>query len=171
MKRKPSYGDFGNIAEVYDKVRRDYPKAVTDFVLGFLPKVGGQKILDVGCGTGISTRRIFKNLKSGEIVGCDKDLKMLAIAKKYPEKITYIEASAEKMPNVIEEKFNQIEKYMLDEAIDRYKSKSISNLVPKNLKEKVYGILRQKFAMETQNGFVPREVEIRVVVGQKVAKS
>lgn len=103
--KNQGYGNFGVISENYDSARLSYPEEVIDFCLSFV-KEESSSILDLGCGTGISTRQLAERGKS--IVGCDKDQKMIEIAFKYPAKnISYVVAVAEELP-FGEEKFDLV---------------------------------------------------------------
>ncbi|MBI4896603.1 MAG: class I SAM-dependent methyltransferase, partial [Candidatus Aenigmarchaeota archaeon] len=67
-------------------------------------------ILDLGCGTGISTRQLTS--KKGVIIGCDRDAKMLNIALRYKRaNISYKRGAAEKLPFVSGE-FDAVTSFM-----------------------------------------------------------
>jgi SAM-dependent methyltransferase len=46
---------FGEVAETYDRVRPGYPSSLVDDVLEFACVGGGDRVLEVGCGTGKAT--------------------------------------------------------------------------------------------------------------------
>lgn len=84
------------MVKAYERARRPYPIEL----FKFLQKVISNKnplILDIGCGTGISTRQLAN---SGTTIGCDPDAIMIAAAKKHRDhrKIKYVIASAERLP-------------------------------------------------------------------------
>jgi ubiquinone/menaquinone biosynthesis C-methylase UbiE len=86
---------FGELVEAYAKGR----KVHADIVYNWLQKhVKKEKaVLDLGCGTGISTIPLFSRFD--EVRGCDHDPKMLAIAKKDPKYAAFFdEGSAYKLP-------------------------------------------------------------------------
>ena len=89
-------GKFGEFVKQYEKVRRPYPIEVFRFFKSLL-KTKKPLILDIGCGTGISTRQLAK---IGTVIGCDPDLKMLKAAKKDKSAGVkkYVVGLAEKLP-------------------------------------------------------------------------
>jgi len=87
-------GDFGKLAKDYKFIRPNYPIKVIKDIYSFV-KTSNPTILDLGCGTGISTRQMVKN--NSKVFGCDIDEKMLTNASK-DKNITYIKGSAEKLP-------------------------------------------------------------------------
>lgn len=46
---------FGEVAELYQRVRPEYPEALVDAVLAYGPVPAGGRMLEVGCGTGKAT--------------------------------------------------------------------------------------------------------------------
>lgn len=84
------------LAEDYASGRMNVPEAVLDFIFkGGIDKT--ERILDLGCGTGISTRQVAS--RAAEIVGCDPDLAMLQQAKSSGGKnISYMAGSATCIP-------------------------------------------------------------------------
>ncbi len=86
---------FGKLKEAYDQARRGYPIDVYNYLLGLLPDKS--VVLDVGCGTGISTRELAADFS--EVIGSDNDLEMLKVAEKYNSpNIKYVHASAQSLP-------------------------------------------------------------------------
>jgi len=66
-------------------------------VLELLRLEGGERVLDVGCGTGTLTRLIARNLasgKGGRAIGLDAATKMIAVAKRKATGIDNIEFDA-----------------------------------------------------------------------------
>lgn len=90
---KNALGKFGEFVEEYQKARRPYPPEVFTFLKSLL-KTKKPLILDLGCGTGISTRQLAK---VGSVIGCDPDLRMLEAAKKMGNQ-RYEVGSANKLP-------------------------------------------------------------------------
>lgn len=89
-------GTFGEFAKEYEKARRPYPVETFEFFARYVG-VRNPVILDMGCGTGISTRQLAHY---GKVIGCDPDPRMLRAAKKH-KKINgekYIVGTAERIP-------------------------------------------------------------------------
>src|SRR5262249_34679004 len=53
-----SVGRFDGLADLYDRYRPDYPAAAIDCLLAHCGLVSRDRLVDVGCGTGISSRRM-----------------------------------------------------------------------------------------------------------------
>ena len=87
-------GNFGKLAKNYKAVRSTYPVKIIKDIYSFI-KTKQPIVLDLGCGTGISTHQMVK--RGVEIIGCDIDAQMLSNAKK-DKSITYVRGSAEKLP-------------------------------------------------------------------------
>lgn len=89
-------GNFGLLVKNYVKARTGYPSEIFRYLKRLL-KVRKPLILDLGCGTGISTRQLAK---LGRVIGCDKDPIMLKYAKsvKGPGVKKYILAVADNLP-------------------------------------------------------------------------
>jgi ubiquinone/menaquinone biosynthesis C-methylase UbiE len=93
---KYKLGEFGAFVKQYEKARRPYPKEVFDFLEKNLAKKKSL-ILDLGCGTGISTRQLAK---LGSVVGCDPDPIMLRAANGH-KKINhekYVRGVSQRLP-------------------------------------------------------------------------
>ena len=92
------FGEFGKLAVQYDTFRPSYPKKAISFIYNTIG-VKQPDILDLGCGTGISTRQLAKN--KGLIVGYDADKQMLKVALQQNQNqsnISYRNGRAEKLP-------------------------------------------------------------------------
>jgi SAM-dependent methyltransferase len=68
---------FGDDAEQYDRVRPSYPTEMIDLLLGERPVT----VLDVGCGTGI-TSRLFSG-RGCTVIGVEPDPRMAAVARRH----------------------------------------------------------------------------------------
>lgn len=82
-------------AGLYDKSRPSYHAQALEYYHGQSPKVLYNKSLDVGCGTGQSSKAL--SLWSHEVVGIDSSQAMLDVAIQDP-KIHYRKADAENLP-------------------------------------------------------------------------
>jgi ubiquinone/menaquinone biosynthesis C-methylase UbiE len=89
-------GNFGKLVHNYTSARPEYPREAIGLVLKSIAQPN-PLILDLGCGTGISTRQLGK---AGAIVfGCDADMTMLdAAIKEQSKNVSYVYGSAEKIP-------------------------------------------------------------------------
>lgn len=79
----------------YEKARRGYPDKVYEYLKSLI-KTDMPTTLDVGCGTGISTRELRRHLF--EVIGSDKDDVMICTARKNSPEISYVIAPANKLP-------------------------------------------------------------------------
>lgn len=98
--------EFEDLAVQYDKFRPEYPDICYRMLHQYVDskeenKVGGRICLDVGCGTGIATRKLYNFFsEKNEIVGIEPCEDMIREAKKRNKegmKISYIKGRAEKL--------------------------------------------------------------------------
>lgn len=90
-------GNFGQMREAYAAARRGAPQKVLDCFWRLVSQPR-PRILDLGCGTGISTRQLAAR-REGRAVGADIDEKMLEKARELPAKnIEYVAAAAQRLP-------------------------------------------------------------------------
>ncbi|MFA5130950.1 MAG: class I SAM-dependent methyltransferase [Patescibacteria group bacterium] len=87
--------NFDVLSKDYDAARRGYPEELFRFLKGIVTDKKSQ-ILDVGCGTGISTRQLKHY--GYKAIGSDKGVEMIQIAKNRADGISYIVAPASKLP-------------------------------------------------------------------------
>ena len=66
---------FGAAAELYDRVRPSYPRALVDALLANNPR----RVLDIGCGTGIAAALLAA--RGCEVLGVEIDERMAEIAR------------------------------------------------------------------------------------------
>lgn len=98
--------DFDRLAGIYQRFRPEYPPALLaelrDWVLGASPAGDDVLIVDVGAGTGISTRLLRRSLGDGpRIVGLEPSARMRAEAVENTPvdmNIEYCEGHAERLP-------------------------------------------------------------------------
>jgi ubiquinone/menaquinone biosynthesis C-methylase UbiE len=84
---------FGKNSKKYDSIRHDYPAESIEYIKN-LSK--GYRVLDLGCGTGISTRQLMEI--GYNVTGIDGDDEMINIAKDYCDRIKYTVSFAESLP-------------------------------------------------------------------------
>lgn len=88
---------FHGLADTYASHRPGYPKAAIAFAIGDHQR---GRILDLGCGTGISTRLVSQAVR-GHVTGADPSSDMLTEARSAtpsPSRIDYVAAAAESLP-------------------------------------------------------------------------
>ncbi|MFG2003817.1 class I SAM-dependent methyltransferase [Spirillospora sp. NPDC048911] len=68
---------FGTDAERYDRARPHYPDAMVERIVAATP---GPDVLDVGCGTGISSRQF--QAAGRTVLGVDPDARMAELARR-----------------------------------------------------------------------------------------
>lgn len=88
------HNNYGNVREAYEKARHGFPEEVIHLIGSLVPR--SSRVLDVGCGTGISTRQI--DTLFDVVYGCDKDEGMIEFAQNYDDAISYVVAPAHTMP-------------------------------------------------------------------------
>src|SRR5262245_47247900 len=71
---------FSGLAAVYDCHRPDYPRAAIDFVLDRCNLTAGMTLVDIGCGTGISSRQFAQ--RGLAVIGIEPnaDMRQAAVA-------------------------------------------------------------------------------------------
>lgn len=88
------------IAETYEA--RFVPAIFDDWARSLLQRVPlspGQRVLDVGCGTGIVARHAAAAVgPTGEVVGVDPNAAMLAVARRVAPELTFQAGTAEALP-------------------------------------------------------------------------
>jgi SAM-dependent methyltransferase len=84
---------FGEVADVYDQVRPDYPDAVIDRVVEAGGLTRGGRLLEVGSGTGKATRAFVG--RGVTVTAVEPDPEMAAMARRNCPDATVIESSFE----------------------------------------------------------------------------
>jgi len=94
------YGSFGSHAPFYAKARRGFPECVFDHLQR--RSAHRRKVLDMGCGTGISSCQLADH--GFHVTGCDIDGRMVnqALLGLANHTIEYIEAPANHVPRLDE---------------------------------------------------------------------
>jgi len=88
---------FSSTVEDYRRYRPDYPAALFDWIAKECDLPYGARVLDVGCGTGISSRQLAA--RGWEVVGLDPNADMLAAAEAEPRPgLRYVQGDAEDPP-------------------------------------------------------------------------
>jgi ubiquinone/menaquinone biosynthesis C-methylase UbiE len=88
----------------------DHHSDITDQTLAMMDLRPGDRVLDLGCGTGWATRRIAKVVTAGEVVGLDVADEMLHRAKRASQgmkNVRYLWGSAESIP-VLDNRFSKV---------------------------------------------------------------
>ncbi len=83
---------FGPAADLYDRVRPDYPDDIIDWMLGAEPR----RVVDLGAGTGKLTRRLLA--RGHEVVAVEPDEQMLARLAATSPGATPLPGSADRIP-------------------------------------------------------------------------
>lgn len=91
---------FNRIARFYDAdiLQRVAYKPNHDAVVSELRRAGARRVLDVGCGTGILTERIWRDLQPELVYGCDPSSGMLEQARERSRDVRWLQGSAEHVP-------------------------------------------------------------------------
>lgn len=87
--------NYGTLSKKYAEARREYPSEVLDYLWTFI-KPSYPKILDIGCGTGISSRQLAEI--GADVTAVDRDKFMVEQAVKENIDIKYYVAEAEHLP-------------------------------------------------------------------------
>jgi SAM-dependent methyltransferase len=87
---------FSATVEAYRRYRPDYPDALIEWIVGEAGIGPGDRVLDIGCGTGITTRQFTG--RGLRVVGLDPNRAMLAAAAAEDGGPSYVRAVAEVLP-------------------------------------------------------------------------
>ncbi|MEC3954249.1 methyltransferase domain-containing protein [Nocardia sp. CDC153] len=91
---------FGNVARAYDTAALQLVvyRPPQDQVLAELRRAGSRRIADIGCGTGILTSRIQRELHPDAVYGVDASEGMLAQARARSAAVQWRQSAAEHLP-------------------------------------------------------------------------
>ena len=100
-------------ARQYDYFVEHYPmyKNLASFLIDKAQLKSGMSVIDIGCGTGVAMPFLKKKVgKNGKIIGVDRSLEMLKIAKERSSNkdITFFNISAEKIHITISENVDRV---------------------------------------------------------------
>ncbi len=89
-------GDFSQVRDAYDQGRHTLPTHAFDILEVYTPHPDALT-LDLGCGTGISSRQLANSSK--KVLGYDNSIPMLELARIQPsDGITYVAGDANNLP-------------------------------------------------------------------------
>ncbi len=96
----PSRGFFDLWSSFYDLplVQRLTYRPVQDAVVAALRPVAPRRVVDVGCGTGLLTTRLGRELPGASVVGCDFSHGMLAHARMHGGALGWVRGDAGRLP-------------------------------------------------------------------------
>jgi ubiquinone/menaquinone biosynthesis C-methylase UbiE len=97
---RPSRGFFDLWSRVYDAppVQQAIYLPVQDAVLSALRLASPERLLDIGCGTGILSARLVEELPELEVVGCDFSAGMLRQAAERSDSPAWVQGDALHLP-------------------------------------------------------------------------
>lgn len=97
--RDPVRRAYAGLAARYDRVWSSYVEASVEATLRRLETGPGQRLLDVGCGTGALLASVAGGAADSDQCGVDLSAEMLAVARaKTPRTVRLVQASADRLP-------------------------------------------------------------------------
>jgi len=92
----PAAGRFSAVVDIYDRFRPPPPAILAPLLTGYLGGRRPGRVVDIGCGTGLSTR--FWANQAGEVIGVDPSPDMLQRARgaTTQENVSYLQATGER---------------------------------------------------------------------------
>lgn len=113
----PLEQEYARLAPAYDRHWRRYVEASVGETLRRLPLRPGDRVLDVGCGTGVLLEALARLVPEAESAGVDRSAAMLSVAEsRLDDGVLLCRAGAEALPFV-------------DESFDRVVSTSVFHFV------------------------------------------
>lgn len=170
---------FGMIAREYDTGRRGYAFDVMDHVCSLIRNSSKEAcpfVLDLGCGTGISTRQLFS--KGLHVLGCDKDEQMVEIARSYKDTISYFVRNSKDL-NVYASQFNAVTAFgSFHWFTDQNSLVNISGVLKKGgvfvvVNKEDVGDFRKTFdeSLEKVIGFIPEHAKMKYTPSQSLREN
>jgi ubiquinone/menaquinone biosynthesis C-methylase UbiE len=95
---QPWFFDVWSTFYDFPLVQRLTYRPVQDAVMRELRAAGSRRVLDLGCGTGLLTRRLASDHPEVEVVGCDFSAGMLAQARRRTPTLRVVRATASALP-------------------------------------------------------------------------
>ena len=87
---------FTETVEAYQRYRPDYPSGLVEWILDQAQLQSGDVIMDIGCGTGITSRLFARRWL--RVIGVDSNAAMLTAARIANGTIRYVQAAVENLP-------------------------------------------------------------------------
>ena len=96
----PRRGLFDVWSRVYDTswIQRAIYRPVHDAVVAALDGRSLRRVVDVGCGTGLLTRRLCRDCPGVHVVGCDLSGGMLQQASRPGSSVSWVQGDAQRLP-------------------------------------------------------------------------
>ena len=96
----PSTWFFDAWSTFYDLplVQRLTYRPVQDAVVAALRAFAPRRVIDVGCGTGLLTTRLHREIDGAAVVGCDFSHGMLLHAHAHVESVSWVQGDAQHLP-------------------------------------------------------------------------
>lgn len=91
--QSPSLGNFDTLSTQYSLSRRGFDERALSFLNREVAGLAGKEVLDVGCGTGISTRQV--SAAGALVCGSDLSEAMIREARAHTDGIAYTVAAAD----------------------------------------------------------------------------
>ena len=92
---------YDSVADMFDRLAERNTRRLVETLLDIAETEADQTVLDVGCGTGVVTRRILQRVDSGMVVALDISPGMLDYARRsVPDtsRVRFVRADAEILP-------------------------------------------------------------------------